>query len=225
MTLKIDFPSIIDAQQELDPELHREVFTKTANEMALRSLNKTNTKVKRKWNLAFEKTKGNYDWVVTSAIDGSKSKRGGTVNFSSASVSSPVVEIEMASEAIPDKRFDFDFAKEIAFLSGNKKKLKTAVNRQKRSARNDIHASKRPRVKILKKDAGATLLHKAFYARFKSKHEGIFRRKGGQIIELRTITIASMYEQVDFNAILADHHSKNMVKRYDHYLLQALKRK
>lgn len=220
MKLKIDYQSIIDVQQELDPNLHREVFMKASNDVVLRSIPKANTKLKRKWNIQMRQD-DTFNWTLASSIDGSFSKRGGFINFSSASHGKPVIVIKLDGHSIPDKRFDFSFDSQIVSLSNNKKKRQVVINKKNKASGVD---RKRPRVKILKKDAGAVLLNKAFYAKFKSGHEGIFRRKGRKLIELRTITLPSMFEQINYEqTILPDHFQQNMVKRYEHYLKIELK--
>lgn len=208
----------MNIQQEIDPELHREVFIKTANDVVLRSIPKTNTQLKNKWNLLMKK-QGSYDWVVASKIDKTYSKRGGHLRFRGASTSRQLIQITMDGSPINDKRFDASFAKQILASKGLKKQ-KAIIKRAGKLSKGERN---RPRVKILK-HGGVTPLHKAFYAKMKSGHEGIFRKKGGKMIELRTITLPSMFKQLDYDALLDTHYKENVTKRYDHYLLQALKK-
>jgi len=221
--MKIDFPTLMDIQNEIDPALHVEVFTKTANDLVLRSVPKLNTKLKRKWNLVMRENSLN-SYVVASAVDGKFSKRGGTVRINNATASRPLIQIVMDGESIPDKRFSFNFDQELKLLQNNKAKSIALAKRVSRLKKKDKGIEKKPRVKILK-NRSAKMLNNAFYATMKNSHSGIFRRKGKQIIELRTITLASMFQQLDFDTILAEHYKKNVTKRYDHYLLQELRKR
>lgn len=222
--MKIDFPTLMDIQQEIDPELHREVFVKTANDLVIRGVPKVNTKLKRRWNLVMKK-KNPSSYVVASAVDHTFSNRTGTLKINSAKTDRPLIEIIMSGSPIHDSRFDFSFAKEIDFFKSNKAKHAAAIKRRDRSIKKDKYALKRPRVKILK-SKNATMLQTAFYAKMKSGHEGIFRRnKNDKVVEMKTITLPSMFEQLDFNAILSDHFVKNVTKRYDHYLYRELRKR
>lgn len=222
--LEIKFPTLIDILQETDPALHTKVFVDAANDIAFRALSKTNSKIKRKWNLEFKKTTA-YDWMIASKVDNKYSKRRGYVNFKSSKVERPLIEISMSGSPINDKRFDYKFDTEMQLLANNVKKSQALTKRTAKLLKKDKFALNRPRVKILKSKS-ATMLTKAFYATMKSGHSGIFRRmEDGKIIELRTITLASMFEQVDYASIFEQHHKDNMTKRYDHYLSKALRRR
>jgi len=210
----------MDIIKENDPELHRAVFIRAANDVILRSIPKLNTQIKRKWNLVMT-PRGKYSWVVASALDKTSSTAGGNVNFMGASVSKPLIVIRMDGSPINDMRFNYSLAAEVKAAMGLKKQARII----KRMDKLDKKELVRPRVKILKRGS-ATTLYKAFYATMPNGHAGIWRRKDKkQIIELRTITLASMLAQVNYDELLDKHFQENMTKRYDHYLLLALKQK
>lgn len=216
--LKIDFPTLIDIIHETDPKLHSNVFLKASNDIVLRSIPKMNTRIKRKWNLVMSSI-DRYNWVVTSSLDKSSSKSGGRINFKEAKPDFPIIVIKTDGEPINDLRFDYSFGKQIKALTGLKKQA--AIIKKRDRAGKDAN---KPRVKILKKGM-PTVLSNAFYQTMRNGHYGIFRRKEAKkIIELRTITLPSMLEQINYEEILDTHYKENMTKRYDHYLLMALKK-
>lgn len=212
----------MDIMRETDPQVHKAVFTRAANDVILRSIPKLNTQIKRKWNLVMT-PRGKYDWVVASALDRSASSAGGKINFRAASVERPLITITMDGSPINDMRFNYSFAAEVKAAMGLKKQAKI-IKKMNKTSEKDL---KRPRVKILK-GGSTTTLHNAFYATMPTGHTGIYRRKSGEkkkMMELRTITLPSMFKQLKYNSMLEAHFQENMTKRYDHYLLLAMKQK
>ena len=186
--MKINFPTLADIMRENDPDRHREVFIQTANDLIINSVPKINTQIKKNFNINMKKH-SLYKYAVATKVDGKSSLGTGNVNIYQASQSKPVIAIEMDGEPINASRFDMSYDAEIAKYKGYKKQADLIRKAKKVTGSNRT----RPRTQI-KPRATPKTLGKAFYATMpKSGHSGIFRRKGDGIIELRTITLASMF--------------------------------
>ena len=217
INFKINFPTLQDIIVDTDPELHEKAFVKASNDVFSRALPKIVTRIKQKFNLGVQKPSP-YEFLFTSALTGITRKRSGRIRFFKAGKNGDTIKIITKGDSIDDYLFNYSYADELA-MSRNKRRKKSLIKKvrgQKKKVR--------PRVKILKKGTPVILTGKTFYAKMESGHFGIFRRRSDKkIIELRTITLVSMMEQVNYEKIFDDHYQKNMPKRYSHYLKGLMK--
>ncbi len=197
--------------KELDPLLYKEAFRESANKMVSKTTDKTNEDIENKWNIDIKKL-SETKYVAASKVDGKYNKRAGNLHLKFANKGQSNISLYFKGSPINLSRFaeSLDIGSYSQFDFGSMK-----IKKRRKS----------PRVKILKSKSFRSI-DNAFIATMRSGHTGIFIRKkhSKKIVELRTITLPSMLQQVDFDGNLNEVWEKDMNKEFEKNFDTFLKR-
>jgi len=189
--MKFDISVELDESiyKELDEQLYRGAYNKTLNEIAHKTVVNLNTGVTAKWFLRINELQHNYFKVAS--VHGNKSgSRDGVIKLlpMALSLKSGVIDMKFKGTAINLSRFVVNWTP-ASIVQRTTKKGKSYMRREE------------PTVQLLR---GGVIrqVKGSFVAEMRSGHRGVFQKRANskhKIVELRTITLPSMMQQVGYD--------------------------
>lgn len=211
--MQIDFKDLEKLKENITGELFDKAFIATSNEIAEGAFKKAITQIKNKWNIDVKKE--GKEWAFANKSTGKTNKRNGRMQITRARISDRYITLDIMGTPLNLSLFEYTWTQEIE----SKKSFKSAMKVIKKKHTLDKISQNKVRVKVLKGEV--TTLESAFVATMSNGHVGIYQRyksKRLPILEKRTITPASMFEQVDFESILNKDFNEKIISRFTHNL-------
>lgn len=211
--MQIDLKDLEKLKENITGELFDKAFIATSNEIVEGAFKKTITQIKKKWNIDIKKE--GKEWAFANKSTGKTNKRNGRMQITRARISDRYIALDIMGTPLNLSLFEYTWNQEVKSKKTFKAKRKVVkgMNKLDKVSRNKV------RVKVLKGEV--TTLESAFVATMSNGHVGIYQRyksKRLPILEKRTITPASMFEQVDFESILNKDFNEKIISRFNHNL-------
>jgi len=204
-----------ELRKQLDPDIFNKAFNTTANEIVTSVFNKSKTQIKKKWNIDI-KSQGKNTWAFASKTTGKVNKRNGHMRIIKATKKDGNIYVWVQGTPLNLSLFEYSWKQEVSSTKSLRKKK--AIGKKMKSLGRKGRGL--VRVKILKSEV--TTLKSAFVATMnRSGHKGVFQRSSKSslpILEKRTVTPTTMFEQVGFNKMLDDAINERLLSRFEHNL-------
>ena len=216
-SIKLD--GLDELKRTLDPQLFERVHRVTVNEIVGGAFKKSQTQIKKKWNIDIKKD--GKDWAFANKNTGKTNKRNGRMRLYKATAKDNYLIIHISGTPLNLSLFEYTWKQEVSSTKSLKKKR--AIGKQMKS----LGKIGRGRVRVKIKKSEVTTFKSAFVATMKSGHRGIYQRVAKNslpILEKRIITPQSMFKQIDFEKLLQKDLNEKLEKRFMHNLDRALQK-
>ena len=217
-SIKLD--GLDELKRTLDSQLFERVHRVTVNEIVGGAFKKSQTQIKKKWNIDIKKD--GKDWAFANKRTGKTNKRNGHMRLYKATAKNNYLLIDITGTPLNLSLFEYTWKQEVSSTKSLKKKK--AIGKRMKS----LGKVERGRVRVKIRKDEVTTFKSAFVATMKSGHRGIYQRvaKGPlPILEKRTITPQSMFKQIDFEKMLQKDMDEKLANRFMHNLDSYLKKK
>lgn len=211
--IQIDSKELEELTKNISAELFDKVFITTSNEIVASSFSKARTQIKKKWNIDIKQE--NKEWAFANKSTGKTNKRNGRMQLTRAKINDRYITLDIAGSPLNLSLFEYTWNQEVNSKKTFKSKRKVIKKKNKFEKVN----KNKIRIKILKSQT--TVLENAFISLMPNGHRGIFQRyhnKSLPILEKRTVTPTSMFEQIDFESILNKEFNEKISARFSHNL-------